>query len=512
MQLDPAEIGRRIIDFDPARPRPEFFSTATQMAAALADGLVADAVLFPAALAPTLDTPAKAPAPADPLPKADVVIVTWTGPEADTLARLLTPGVDLIDWYEYKHNLGHYTPLINGPKAPFNSKNSSRYYRSLGIYYPIKLVGKKVLCLKSGLHLDHDTKPPPPADLPMLDWWKQVLAETGAEFIITTGTGGAIGTQVLLGDVVIAADTVFDCTTQFAQETFHNASYATTPLPAGWTTPPAAMLRANAQRVAQSDQPSHPGDLPAFFYPGSVIPQPKIVTTDQFAFDDTTNSYHLQGLGDVCDMGDAALGLVISGMAAADRPSWAAIRNASDPQVNAAQGNSAYDIYNTYGALTSVGSVLATWSLICARYAPNTPLAAAAGAAAPATLTAANLREARQSDPTHLLMQIAAAQGFSAQPLPGTRAPPDAAAALATRLRQIKVDPSACQIDWNVIRYVDETRRRQQLTLAHVSNDGSPGFRGSYLQRGATIVAQEEFAAETTNPAASAAKQARPRR
>lgn len=61
------------------------------------------------------------------------------------------------------------------------------------------------------------------------------------------------------------------------------------------------------------------------------------VTTDFFAFDDSTNSYGLNGLGTAVEMGDAVLGLVIEKMGAS-APRWAAIRNASDPQIDSSGG------------------------------------------------------------------------------------------------------------------------------------------------------------------------------
>ena len=38
-----------------------------------------------------------------------------------------------------------------------------------------------------------------------------------------------------------------------------------------------------------------------------------IVTTDCFAFDDSTDYYKLQGLGRVCEMGDAMVGSALRG-------------------------------------------------------------------------------------------------------------------------------------------------------------------------------------------------------
>jgi hypothetical protein len=128
----------------------------------------------------------------------------------------------------------------------------------------------------------------------------EIAQAVAPKVFITTGTGGAIGSDVLLGDVVIAAQTRFDCTKQFKKEPWAQASYSTSALPAGALaaiTPD--LTRVNASR-----------------FPGGH-PQPKIwagdqqatvVTTDLFAFDDSTDFYKLQGLGRACDMGDAMVG------------------------------------------------------------------------------------------------------------------------------------------------------------------------------------------------------------
>ncbi len=50
---------------------------------------------------------------------------------------------------------------------------------------------------------------------------------------ITTGTGGGIGKDVALGDVVVAGRVRFDCTTQFKNEPWHSQAYTTSALPGG---------------------------------------------------------------------------------------------------------------------------------------------------------------------------------------------------------------------------------------------------------------------------------------
>ena len=130
MAVDADDLGRQLIDFDPAAPQARFFATATEMAAALAEGGVADPVPWPPGSAPVLATPAVPPDPSQPLPAADVVIVTWTSAEARTLSTLLTPGAPLEQWFEYRSNLANFIPKVTGPRAPFNGANQPRYYHS----------------------------------------------------------------------------------------------------------------------------------------------------------------------------------------------------------------------------------------------------------------------------------------------------------------------------------------------------------------------------------------------
>jgi len=95
--------------------------------------------------------------------------------------------------------------------------------------------------------------------------------------------------------------------------------------------------------------------------------QSYIVTTDFFAFDDSQDTYKLQGLGRACDMGDA---MVASALQPLGSLKFYAIRNASDPQIPnpdndiKAAANQSNDIYAEYGGLTTAASVIATWAII----------------------------------------------------------------------------------------------------------------------------------------------------
>jgi len=181
--------------------------------------------------------------------------------------------------------------------------------------------------------------------------------------MITTGTAGAIGADVLLGDVVIAAHTRFDCTTQFKNEPWALASYQTSALPAGVLaaiTPDLTRVNASRTPGARPQPEIWTGDQQAV-----------VVTTDLFAFDDSTDFYKLQGLGRACDMGDARVG---NAMQACSGVEWYAVRNASDPQIANPNGDikaaeqKAGQIYAEWGAFTTAASAIATWAIIDAGF------------------------------------------------------------------------------------------------------------------------------------------------
>jgi len=82
---------------------------------------------------------------------ADVLVVTWTAAEVLALADTLTPGVNpRTRWYRYARNFESYLPEIRSG-AP------ARFANRLGSYYPTTIGSKKVLCVKSELHMNQDS-------------------------------------------------------------------------------------------------------------------------------------------------------------------------------------------------------------------------------------------------------------------------------------------------------------------------------------------------------------------
>jgi kumamolisin len=173
-------------------------------------------IQWPKGKAPVAAPLSAAPDPEAPLSKYDYLVVTWTTEEAKALADILTPDYpSKTAWYHYTRNFtSEYVPIIK-PDAP-SVKDSHR----LGSFFPTVIAGKKVLCFKSELHLNQDGP-----KLPILKLWKQLIAEVRPKLILTTGTGGGIGSYVELGDVTVASSVRFDCTQKLKAESFAKSVY-----------------------------------------------------------------------------------------------------------------------------------------------------------------------------------------------------------------------------------------------------------------------------------------------
>ncbi len=347
-----AELSRHIITYD--SDDPSTYAPFSLPPAQIMQAAAMSAIPWPASKAPTPQPLATKPSPSDPLPQADYVVVTWTVEEAKALADTLTPGYpSKTAWYDYAHNFETiYVPIIRKGAPSLESKR-------LGSYFITDIAGKKVLCMKSELHFSQDG-----AKIPVAKLWAQIIAEAKPKLLITTGTAGGIGSAVELGDVVSAQAVRFDCQKAFKSEPFHASIYACTKLAHPSVKIAEQLFLANTAHLPQASR------APLIFTkPASQMEVPDVVTTDFFAFDDSSNDYGLQGLGGAVEMGDAVLGLVISQMTEG-APEWLALRNASDPQIansgltleQAAQ--KAAQIYEKYGYWTTIPSAITCWSVI----------------------------------------------------------------------------------------------------------------------------------------------------
>jgi hypothetical protein len=339
---------REIIDFDSEAPAGMAF-----LAFTTATGLSRyTEVPWPKGFAPkTSSSPGGRSG--GPLPRADVLVVTWTVDEGHALSRVLTPGKDSHnDYLSYTHN---FATIASKMRKGCPATEAKR----LGAYWMTMIGGKKVVVFKSDSHMSQDGP-----NLPNQDVWRQIITEVQPELVITTGTAGGIGKQFEVGDVVVSPIVRFDCLSKFKHEPFHAAHYVTSAPKTKYFAQAKTLFKANAGQLPKDNT------RPPKIVQGRGLPS-SVVTTDFFGFDTSNNHYGLQGLGDVSEMGDAVLGLVTSQMGKM-APRWVAVRNVSDPQIKATgmtlrqQATLAAQIYKGFGRWSSVCSAIVSWALIAA--------------------------------------------------------------------------------------------------------------------------------------------------
>lgn len=382
IESDPIELARYVIEYGedesdngPRIPVPE--------ASLLADlGLQ-----FPAGLAPTPTQLDIEPATSDPLPTADVLVVTWTVAEVEALADTLTPGFSRRNWYRYDRFFEERYANQIRPAAP------AQQARRLGSYFPTRIGGKRVLCFKSELHLNQDgiATGVGTATLPVADLFRQMIREVRPQLVITVGTAGATFPDHELGDVMLTRGAKFRLAREFRNENFNNRSYRSD------FVIPTTHLEAGRELMKQHEnqlvEPDFGPPTTRYLLNGQVplIPAPRntpdfkidgadfveflpMLTTDFFEFGTSANGLEQEGCG--VEMGDAVLGMVVERMQEEGEaaPQWLVIRNASDPQINGRlpdqprnrnmQAHWAVWYYETYGYWTSVNSAIAAWAMI----------------------------------------------------------------------------------------------------------------------------------------------------
>lgn len=352
----PADLQREIIDFDSESTEGSAF-----LAFSKATGLSRFTdIKWPSGLAPK--TGPKLAGGAAKLPRAKVLVVTWTVDEGHALSRVLTPGKDSRnDYVPYKRNYAALARLMT-KRAP--AVQAGR----LGAYWTTTIGGTKAVVFKSESHMSQDTDKHLPKDfaLPNALLWKQIIEDVQPDLVITTGTGGGIGKQFEVGDVIVSPVVRFNSRRWLKPAPYAQDSYKA--------------VSANKKHFATAKKlfAFNAGQLPrdntrapkiVTVAPGQL--SSSVVTTDYFGFDTSNDRFKLQGLGDLSEMGDAILGMVAKDMGSS-APRWIAVRNVSDPQIKAdgltekQQADMAASIYKGFGRWSSVCSAITCWALIAA--------------------------------------------------------------------------------------------------------------------------------------------------
>jgi len=362
---------------------------------------VSASLTYPGGLSPQPQAISPKPGINDPLPQADILVVTWTVAEQNALCDIMTPGISRHGWYRYRRNFeSHFDKLIRQGDA--TKKPPSRVNNRLGSWYPVQIGSKKVICFKSELHLNQDgisltpdgqptTENTGYATLPVKDLFEQLIAECKPSLVITVGTAGAVYRDHGIGDVVVTRGAKFRLQDEFRKEPYNGYDIEGAQYTCDWDVPTAyfdtamemmSSFKANLQepvfalptkRFQTDPGPITPWENNGRIHldgTGALPPFHPIVTTDFFEFGTSANN--MEAVGSAMEMGDAVLALVCEQLENA--PKWLVIRNLSDPQINAdlpikpsllnMQTHWAVWYYEKFGYWTSINSALTTWAVI----------------------------------------------------------------------------------------------------------------------------------------------------
>ena len=141
--------------------------------------------------------------PNAPLPKADIVVITWTGPEWSAFDHVFCNSGSPRDYYDTTWDSDWMPYTRNAPPPPPPPATNYNYW---GYYRMVEITGQsgkqvKVLLFKSQTHLAH-----PPYLPGLIEMTKAILTETGASYLYSIGTAGGaseIKDTGLLGNTMI---------------------------------------------------------------------------------------------------------------------------------------------------------------------------------------------------------------------------------------------------------------------------------------------------------------------
>ncbi len=340
--------------------------------------------------APVL-VPVPARAPTDPLPPADVVLITWTNAEWSAFDHVFTGGttertIHDVTWQQA------WLPYTKGAPAAPPAHGSSPDFHLWGFFRLVEIANaagalQRVLLFKAQAHLAYAPFLPG-----LTSMAENILQDTGATRLYSLGTAGGVGEDDFLGNSVITnAGTLnmtllqnasplnhqtFTCSTWFPETDLVEQVQATLGFSlaqvATEATYQALFLRLTAAQQKEGvtltdllNPPLNPSNL--------KVPSVKIARDQPLL---TTDFYYIAQPGDaakycILEMDDAVLGAV-AGHCKVD---FVFVRNVSDPIVPAQTlaGQKIPDelreawsslIYTAFGFYTSYNGALAAWATL----------------------------------------------------------------------------------------------------------------------------------------------------
>ena len=288
-------------------------------------------------------------------------------------------------WYPYGNNFAGIRPKITQGLTDNHGNPNTLAKGTLAYLLPVAIGQKTAMLCKMELHPARNGK-----KLPFIDLVQQLVDEVKPSLVITAGTGGAVGSKLLCGDVVVTETALFHCKHSYPDfpdipkigvggpptplsNSVHvkmtNVDYAIQNfcklIVPGLTTDIAKLEQGKFKIKFVAANPS-----PQIYVKQVPTAQAmNVLSADYFSIDDSHDTEKLQEIGIMDDMDDAFVAFAVGKLPAASRPKWLSIRNASEPQIPfmptvKAMKDQASEVYDTCGYHTSLSGGFACWAVV----------------------------------------------------------------------------------------------------------------------------------------------------
>ena len=324
------------------------------------------------------------------LPQAEYVVITWTEAEWNALDFVFCDSDEDMPYFRGSHKnewRNKWYKYSNGYEKAKKEYDIPSYAPSVeqdawGSIFLVEVNGKKVLLIKSEMHISTDGK-----EMPVLAFVERIVKEASPKTLFTIGTAGGAKVDSKLGDVSITNAGKFELTGEFKNKKFANSTYSNkwqpkediqkkiAPLLRGV---PATqeMMNILVEELNNEEgtdlkwddlknndiEPNKLADAKATFWD-----QDPVLTTNGYEIATTDGNYKTYV---AMDMDDAAVAMVCHDFGIP----FGSFRNISDPVINAEipskkslhtiQKGWSAKIYSTFGFYSSYNGAIATWAAI----------------------------------------------------------------------------------------------------------------------------------------------------
>ncbi len=314
------------------------------------------------------------------LPKADIVIITWTSAEWAAFDHVFCDSQSEMTFYEkntwsdrwYLYSRGYDQLLKPSVKAKnVTSHSPSMTHKAWGSFCQVKLGnGARAILFKSDMHISTDG-----VNIPLIQMMKNIIEDTKAGLVLTIGTAGGSRPEDCLGSVNITNGGHFMLSGEFKDKPFNNKTFSdkwkpkttlldkvknrlmTTPVHWDHLEELAKKIKGGYSLEKLSNKEITPGKI----RPKYDLLRIPVLTTNAFVIGTTDGKYDKYA---VMEMDDSVIGMVCN----EHKVQFGVVRNISDPVQNAdlpyaAQKAWGGAIYSAYGLYTSYNGALCAWAV-----------------------------------------------------------------------------------------------------------------------------------------------------